>query len=381
MRAFVSAAEAIVGLSGGVDSSVAALLLQRSGASIAGLFMQNWEEDERNGPCRADADRKDAVAICARLGIPLHTRNFSAEYWDQVFARFLDEYRRGRTPNPDVLCNREIKFSRFLDHARALGASKIATGHYARVDEVDGRFRLRRAHDAGKDQTYFLHALGQPALASTLFPLGELHKNQVRDLAREAGFATHDKKDSTGICFIGERDFRSFLAGYLPARPGEMRTPDGVAVGEHPGVFYFTLGQRSGLGIGGRRGSEGEPWYVVGKDVADNVLYVAQGNANDWLQSHLLDAGELTWIAGQAPAAQFRCTAMTRYRQPDQACLVEVDGDRCRVRFEQAQRAVTPGQSVVFYDGDVCLGGGVIERCDAPFGGLRPQPQAERADA
>jgi tRNA-specific 2-thiouridylase len=374
--------DVIVGLSGGVDSSVAALLLQRSGASIAGLFMQNWEEDERNGPCRADADRKDAVAICARLGIPLHARNFSAEYWDQVFARFLDEYRRGRTPNPDVLCNREIKFSLFLDHARALGAAKIATGHYARVDQAEGLYRLRRALDAGKDQTYFLHALGQPALASTLFPLGELHKSQVRDLARQAGFATHDKKDSTGICFIGERDFRSFLAGYLPAQPGEMRTPGGAAVGEHPGVFYFTLGQRSGLGIGGRRGSEGEPWYVVGKDVADNVLYVAQGNANDWLQSHVLDAGELSWIAGKAPAAQFRCTAMTRYRQPDQDCLVEVDGDRCRVRFAQAQRAVTPGQSVVFYDGDVCLGGGVIERCDAPFGGLRPQPRAmERADA
>ncbi|WP_345776907.1 tRNA 2-thiouridine(34) synthase MnmA [Dokdonella sp.] len=371
----MNAADTIVGLSGGVDSSVAALLQQRSGAAIAGLFMQNWEEDERHGPCRADADRKDAVAICAKLGIALHTRNFAAEYWDQVFARFLDEYRRGRTPNPDVLCNREIKFSLFLDHAHALGASKIATGHYARVDEVDGRFRLRRALDAGKDQTYFLHALGQTALAATLFPLGELHKSEVRALAREAGFATHDKKDSTGICFIGERDFRQFLSGYLPAQPGPMRTPDGVAVGEHPGVFYFTLGQRSGLGIGGRRGSEGEPWYVVGKDVADNVLYVAQGNANDWLQSHTLDAAELTWIAGAAPAAEFRCTAMTRYRQADQACRVEVDGERCRVHFDDAQRAVTPGQSVVFYDGDVCLGGGVIERSDAPFGGLRPAPR------
>ncbi len=377
----VADAEVIVGLSGGVDSSVAALLLQRAGTGIAGLFMQNWEEDERNGPCRADADRKDAVAVCARLGIPLHTRNFASEYWDQVFERFLAEYRRGRTPNPDVLCNREIKFKTFLDHARALGAGKIATGHYARVDEVDGRFRLRRALDTGKDQTYFLHALGQAALSATLFPLGELQKSDVRELARAAGFATHDKKDSTGICFIGERDFRDFLSGYIPAQPGEMRTPDGTPVGEHPGVFYFTLGQRSGLGIGGRRGTEGEPWYVVGKDVARNVLYVAQGNANDWLQSHVLEAVELTWIAGAPPAQEFRCTAMTRYRQPAQACRVEIDGDRCRVRFDEPQRAVTPGQSVVFYEGDVCLGGGVIECSDAPFGGLPAQSTTEVAHA
>ncbi len=360
----------IVGLSGGVDSSVTALLLQRAGVDIAGLFMQNWEEDERNGPCRADADRKDAVAICARLGIVLHTRNFSAEYWDQVFEHFLAEYRRGRTPNPDVLCNREIKFKTFLDHARALGAEKIATGHYARMDEADGRFRLRRALDAGKDQTYFLHALGQSALSATLFPLGELQKSDVRELAREAGFATHDKKDSTGICFIGERDFRSFLSEYIPARSGEMRTPEGELVGEHPGVFYFTLGQRSGLGIGGRSGSEGEPWYVVGKDVARNVLYVAQGNANHWLQSHRLDAEEPTWIAGEPPAMEFRCTAMTRYRQTPQECTVTLHANGCHVVFDQPQRAVTPGQSVVFYDGDVCLGGAVIEASDAPFGGL-----------
>jgi tRNA-specific 2-thiouridylase len=365
----VTDARIIVGMSGGVDSSVAALLLQRSAEPIAGLFMQNWEEDDRNGPCRADEDRKDAVAVCARLGIPLYTRNFSAEYWDQVFAQFLDEYRRGRTPNPDVLCNREIKFKTFLDHARALGAEKIATGHYARVDEVDGRWRLLRARDAGKDQTYFLHALGQHALAATLFPLGEMHKAEVRELARETGLATHDKKDSTGICFIGERDFREFLSTYIPASPGAMRTPEGVTVGEHQGVFYYTLGQRSGLGIGGRRDADGEPWYVVGKDVASNVLYVAQGNANRWLHSHRLAAGTLTWVAGAAPGGVFRCAAMTRYRQPAQACRVEIDGDACHVIFDEPQRAVTPGQSVVFYDGEVCLGGGIIERCDAPFGG------------
>ncbi len=361
-------------MSGGVDSSVAALLLQDSGESIAGLFMQNWEEDDRQGPCRADEDRKDAVAICAKLGIALHARNFSAEYWDQVFAHFLDEYRRGRTPNPDVLCNREIKFKTFLDHAHALGAEKIATGHYARVDEVDGRFRLLRALDHGKDQTYFLHALGQHALAATLFPLGDMHKDDVRRLARGAGFATHDKKDSTGICFIGERDFRTFLSGYIPAQPGPMQTPDGVTVGEHPGVFYFTLGQRSGLGIGGRRGAEGEPWYVVGKDVTTNVLYVAQGNANHWLHSRHLSASSLTWIAGAAPSTAFRCTAMTRYRQTAQACHVALDADRAIVTFDEPQRAVTPGQSVVFYDGDECLGGGVIDSSDAPFGGWNGEP-------
>jgi len=362
-------ANTIVGMSGGVDSSVAALLLQRSGESIAGLFMQNWEEDERNGPCRADEDRKDAVAVCARLGIPLYLRNFADAYWDQVFEHFIAEYRRGRTPNPDVLCNREIKFKTFLDHARALGARKIATGHYARVDCVDGRWRLLRARDADKDQTYFLHALGQQALAATLFPLGEIEKADVRRLAREAGLATHDKKDSTGICFIGERDFRSFLSAYIPSQPGAMRTPDGTTVGEHAGVFYYTLGQRSGLGIGGRRGAEGEPWYVIGKDVVDNVLYVAQGNANHWLQSRRLAASGLSWIGGAAPGSTLRCVAMTRYRQPPQACQVEIDGDACHIRFDEPQRAVTPGQSVVFYDGDECLGGGVIERSDAAYGG------------
>jgi len=359
----------IVGMSGGVDSSVAALLLQRANVPIAGMFMQNWEEDDRQGPCRADADRKDALAVCARLGIPLHMRNFAAEYWDGVFAHFLDEYRAGRTPNPDVLCNREIKFKTFLEHARALGADKIATGHYARVERIDGRWHLLRARDGAKDQSYFLHALSQDALSATLFPVGELVKADVRAIAREAMLPTHAKKDSTGICFIGERDFRAFLGEYIPAQSGEIRTPEGATVGEHAGVFFYTLGQRGGLGIGGRADGSGDPWYVVGKDVAQNVLIAAQGNANEWLQSTRLVANATTWIDGAAPARAFRCTAKTRYRQADQACAVRVAGNVCEVVFDEAQRAVTPGQSVVFYDGDVCLGGGVIQKSDAPFGG------------
>ncbi|MFK2898853.1 tRNA 2-thiouridine(34) synthase MnmA [Dyella jejuensis] len=360
----------MLGVSGGVDSSVAALLLQQAGHEVQGLFMQNWEEDNRSGPCTTDTDRKDAVAVCGRLGIPFHARNFAAEYWDGVFEHFLAEYRAGRTPNPDVLCNREIKFKTFLDEARALGAEKIATGHYARVDCQEGRFRLLRAVDAGKDQTYFLHALGQRQLAATLFPVGEIEKSRVRELAREAALPTHAKKDSTGICFIGERDFRQFLTQYIPARPGEMRSPDGRLIGEHQGVMYYTLGQRNGLGIGGRQHAGGEPWYVVGKDVARNVLYVAQGGENAWLHSHRLVAESPTWIAGTPPAAEFRCTAKTRYRQQDQACVVSVDAAQVEVRFETPQRAVTPGQSVVFYAGEACLGGAVISATDAAYGGL-----------
>ncbi|WP_404636096.1 tRNA 2-thiouridine(34) synthase MnmA [Dyella ginsengisoli] len=362
----------MLGISGGVDSSVAALVLQQSGYEVEGLFMQNWEEDDRSGPCTADADRKDAVAVCGRLGIPFHARNFAAEYWDGVFEHFLAEYRAGRTPNPDVLCNREIKFKTFLTEARALGAEKIATGHYARVDECDGRFRLLRAADTAKDQTYFLHALGQAQLSATLFPIGHLPKERVRAMAREAALPTHAKKDSTGICFIGERDFREFLSQYIPARPGVMCTPEGLEVGEHQGVMYYTLGQRQGLGIGGRHGASGEAWYVVGKEVASNVLIVAQGGENHWLQSTRLLADDPHWVAGQAPGAHFRCTAKTRYRQTDQACEVHCRDGRLDVTFDQPQRAVTPGQSVVFYDGEACLGGAVIAATDAPFGGLSP---------
>ncbi|WP_049622833.1 tRNA 2-thiouridine(34) synthase MnmA [Frateuria defendens] len=363
----------MLGMSGGVDSSVAALLLQQAGHEVEGLFMQNWEEDERTGPCTADADRKDAVAVCGRLGIPFHARNFAAEYWDGVFEHFLAEYRAGRTPNPDVLCNREIKFKTFLDEARALGAEKIATGHYARVDFRDGQYRLLRAVDQAKDQTYFLHALGQAQLAATLFPVGEIEKARVREMARAAALPTHAKKDSTGICFIGERDFRAFLGQYIPARPGEMRTPEGVRIGEHQGAMYYTLGQRNGLGIGGRAGVGGAPWYVVGKDVAANVLYVAQGGENRWLYSRRLRSEAPSWVAGGPPAAQFRCTAKTRYRQHDQACTVNVLGDGLEVMFDVPQRAVTPGQSLVLYDGEACLGGAVIAATDAPFGGL-PTP-------
>ena len=362
----------MLGISGGVDSSVAGLLLQRDGYAVEGLFMQNWEEDDQEAPCTTDADRKDALTVCGQLGIPFHARNFSRQYWDGVFTHFLDEYRAGRTPNPDVACNREIKFKTFLDTARELGAEKIATGHYARVGERDGRYQLLRALDTAKDQTYFLHTLGQQQLAATLFPVGALEKPQVRALARKAQLSTSAKKDSTGICFIGERDFRSFLARYIPARPGAMRTPDGTCVGTHQGAMYYTLGQRSGLGIGGRHDASGAPWYVVGKDVAANVLVVAQGGESRWLQSRRLRAEPPSWVAGFAPAGDFRCTARTRYRQSDQSCTVKLVSDGIEVQFDEPQRAVTPGQSVVLYAGAVCLGGAVIAATDAAFGGLSP---------
>ena len=361
-----------VGMSGGVDSSVAALLLKRAGHDVSGLFMLNWEDEDAESGCHADADRKDALAVCAKLGLPFRSANFAAEYRERVFAYFLDEYRAGRTPNPDVLCNREIKFGTFLDEAHADGAEKIATGHYARNDCIDGRWRLLRAHDAGKDQTYFLHMLDQDQLSAAMFPLGDLEKVEVRKMADEAGLPVAAKKDSTGICFIGERDFRVFLSAYLPALPGQLRTPHGRSLGEHDGAMFYTLGQRSGLHIGGRADGSGEPWYVVGKDVATNVVYVDQGHDSPWLQSRALSASGAHWIAGNSPAASFDCTAMTRYRQPPQACHVEVDGDRCTVRFDEMQRAVAPGQSVVFYGGDECLGGAVIDATDAPPIGTAP---------
>jgi len=363
----VSAARTIVGMSGGVDSSVAALLLRDAGEPIAGLFMQNWADDG-SGDCRAEDDRRDAVAVCGRLGIPIHFRDFSREYWDGVFAHFLAEYAAGRTPNPDVLCNREIKFKYFLDAAQALGAEFIATGHYARIGRDGARVRLLRAADRGKDQSYFLHQLGQAQLAATRFPLGELQKDEVRRIAREAALPTHAKKDSTGICFIGERDFREFLVRYLPARPGEIRDPQGRVLGEHPGVFFFTLGQREGLQIGGVRGRDPAPWYVVAKDVANNVLVVDQGADSPHLLSTELWSEPAHWIAGAPPAGRFACAAQTRYRQREEACEVEVAEDgSLRVRFARPQRAVTPGQSLVLYSGDECLGGAVIAATDAPL--------------
>jgi tRNA-specific 2-thiouridylase len=362
----VSAPEVIVGVSGGVDSSVAALLLQREHRSIAGLYMQNWD-DEGIGECHAEDDRRDALGVCARLGIPFHARNFAREYWAGVFEHFVAEYRAGRTPNPDVLCNREIKFKAFLDEARALGAERIATGHYARVAHREGAWRLLRGVDAGKDQSYFLHQLGQQALARSLFPVGELPKAQVRRLAAEAGLPTAAKKDSTGICFIGERDFREFLGRYIPAQPGVIRAVDGMEVGTHAGVFFHTLGQREGLGIGGVRGRPAAPWFVVAKDVAANVLYVDQGEDSPWLRSRTLRSEAMHWIAGTPPAAGFRCEAQIRYRQAAQDCAVRVrDDGTLAVEFDAPQRAVTPGQSVVLYRGEECLGGAVIESTDAP---------------
>ena len=363
----MTAPRIMVGVSGGVDSSVAALRLVQAGESIAGLFMQNWADDG-SGDCRADEDRRDAVAVCGKLGIPFHFRDFSSEYWEGVFSHFLAEYAAGRTPNPDVLCNREVKFKHFLDAARELGAEKIATGHYARIATEGGVSKLLRAVDRNKDQSYFLHQLGQAQLSATLFPVGELQKSDLRGIARDAGLPTHDKKDSTGICFIGERDFREFLGRYLPAKTGEMRDPSGQRIGEHPGVFYFTLGQREGLQIGGVRGRAAAPWYVVGKDVANNILYVDQDTASPYLHSTRLWSESAHWVEGQPPARVFECTAQTRYRQTDEACRVEVleDGS-LSVRFQHPQRAVTPGQSVVLYQGDVCLGGAVIARTDAPL--------------
>lgn len=351
----------VVALSGGVDSSVAALRLAAEGHDLTGLFMKNWNDPDADGRCPWEEDVADALGVCERLGIPLNTVDLSAEYRDRVFDLFLSEYRAGRTPNPDVLCNREIKFKAFLEHARALGADRIATGHYARIDRHEGQYLLLKGVDPAKDQSYFLHALNQEQLAASLFPVGQLHKTEVRRIARAAGLCTHDKQDSTGICFIGERRFREFMSQYLPAQPGEILDTAGRVLGQHAGVFYYTLGQREGLGIGGVRGAPDAPWYVIDKDVAHNRLIVAQGHDHPALLSDALDADTLTWVAGAPPPFPLRCRAKTRYRQADQDCVIEpLDADRCRVRFDRAQRAVTPGQSVVFYQGDVCLGGGVI---------------------
>jgi len=369
----------VVGMSGGVDSSVAALLLQQQlgHGAVSGLFMKNWEENEPNGECPAERDVRDALAVCDRLGIELDAVNFAAAYRERVFGYFLAEYRAGRTPNPDILCNSEIKFRVFLDHALASGADRIATGHYARIEERDGVYRLLKGCDPGKDQSYFLHALTQQQLSRALFPLGGLRKSEVRRLAREAGFANHAKKDSTGICFIGERKFSEFLGQYLPARPGEIHSLEGELLGSHEGLMFYTLGQRKGLGIGGRLEGSGEAWYVVSKDVSNNILVVAQGHDHPALFSGALSTDGFHWIAGHPPARlPHRCRAKTRYRQEDQPCVVEQREGGCRVIFDRPQRAVTPGQFVVLYDGDVCLGGGVIA---ATEDGRLAQPGMARA--
>jgi tRNA-uridine 2-sulfurtransferase len=352
----------IVGMSGGVDSSVAALKLLEQGHNVTGLFMKNWEEDDGTEQCTAMQDLADAQQVSAILGMPLKTVNFAAEYWDDVFEIFLSEFAAGRTPNPDILCNKHIKFKAFLNYARSLGADYIATGHYARVNQQDDEYFLLKGLDPGKEQSYFLYTLGQMQLAHTLFPIGHLQKTEIRRLAEKAGFANHRKKDSTGICFIGERKFKEFLQRYLPTQPGQIRTPEGHYIAQHQGLMYYTLGQRQGLGIGGVKGAPDEPWYVLGKDLQNNILIVGQGHDHPLLLHNTLEANQLDWVSGEPLTSTLYCQAKTRYRQTDQTCRVEpLENERCRVVFEQPQRAITPGQSVVFYDGERCLGGGIIE--------------------
>ena len=351
----------IVGMSGGVDSSVAALLLLQQGYDVEGLFMKNWEEDDDEDYCAAAVDLEDAASVSEKLGIKLHTINFSSEYWDRVFQHFLDEYRAGRTPNPDILCNKEIKFHAFLEHARTLGADKIATGHYARNRTVSGKMQLLRGLDSNKDQSYFLHALNQYQLSHALFPVGEYDKPQIRELAKNNELMTYDKKDSTGICFIGERRFSTFLEKFLPAKPGEIHSVDGDVIGQHNGLMFYTLGQRKGLGIGGLKDSDEDPWYVVEKDLLNNVLKVAQGHNHPAMFNDILETAQVNWIAESEPE-ETRLQAKIRYRQSDQPCTFKQNGDgRYVVHFDEAQRAITPGQSIVFYQDEVCLGGGVIE--------------------
>ena len=353
----------IVGMSGGVDSSVAAYLLREQGYQVEGLFMKNWEQDDVDGYCAAAVDLADAQAVCDQLGIPLHSVNFSEAYWDRVFHHFLNEYQNARTPNPDVLCNKEIKFNAFLNHALTLGADFIATGHYARVETTDGVGALYKAKDRDKDQTYFLHAVDPAALAKTIFPVGELMKTEVRAIAQAQGLVTHAKKDSTGICFIGEKRFKTFLNEFILAKPGDIKNTDGMTLGRHDGLMFYTLGQRQGLGIGGTREGQEAPWYVVDKDVASNTLLVAQGNQHPMLYAQGLLCGKIHWLAPVSDHDMPKtCYAKTRYRQADQACIIapNYNNQPC-VMFSSPQRAVTPGQYIVFYDKNQCLGGAVIE--------------------
>lgn len=351
----------ILGMSGGVDSSVAALQLKEQGYDVIGVFMKNWDDTDEFGHCTAEEDAEDVRRVCDQIDIPFYTVNFEKEYSEKVFQYFLDEYKSGRTPNPDVMCNREIKFGEFLQKGLDLGADFIATGHYARLEERDGEFVLLRGNDSNKDQTYFLHALNQYQLSKAMFPIGHMPKPQVREIAAAAGLATAKKKDSTGVCFIGERNFKEFLSQYLPAQPGDIQTLDGEVKGRHDGLMYYTLGQRQGLGIGGS--GTGEPWFVADKDLERNILYVVQGDKHPRLYSKGLSATDVNWISTRKPQGEFTCTAKFRYRQPDQGVTVTLGEDgTAEVVFHEPQKAVTPGQSVVFYDGEICLGGGIIDK-------------------
>ncbi|MDO9746528.1 tRNA 2-thiouridine(34) synthase MnmA [Glaesserella parasuis] len=353
----------ICGMSGGVDSSVSAFILQQQGYQVEGLFMKNWEEDDDTDYCTAAADLADAQAVCDKLSIKLHKINFAAEYWDNVFEHFLAEYKAGRTPNPDILCNKEIKFKAFLEYAAEdLGADFIATGHYVRRPPLDQQPKLLRGLDSNKDQSYFLYTLSEQQVAQSLFPVGDIEKPIVRAIAEDLGLATAKKKDSTGICFIGERKFKDFLARYLPAQAGDIKTVDGQVIGRHDGLMYHTLGQRKGLGIGGVKGASENAWYVVEKDLVNNALIVAQGQDNSALLSSGLIASQLHWVDLQPIREKLRCTVKTRYRQADILCEIQpLDDETIRVIFDEPQIAVTPGQSAVFYQGEVCLGGGIIE--------------------
>lgn len=348
----------VVGMSGGVDSSVAALLLKEQGYDVIGIFMKNWDDTDENGVCTATEDYEDVIRVCNQIGIPYYAVNFEKQYWDKVFTYFLDEYKAGRTPNPDVMCNKEIKFKAFLEHALSLGADYLATGHYARVEHGENGVKMLRGLDENKDQTYFLNQLTEEQLSKVMFPIGSIEKSEVREIAKKAGLATAAKKDSTGICFIGERNFKEFLGNYLPAQPGSMETMEGETVGKHDGLMYYTIGQRHGLGIGGA----GDPWFVIGKDLKRNVLYVGQGFDNEKLYSDSIIADKVSWVS-KAPGETFECTAKFRYRQPDNKVTVTLlENGQAKVTFHSPIRAVTPGQAVVFYDGEVCLGGGTIDR-------------------
>jgi tRNA-specific 2-thiouridylase len=348
----------IVGMSGGVDSSVTALLLKEAGHHVEGIFMKNWEEDDTDTFCPASIDMADAQSVCDDLQIELHRVNFATEYWERVFTHFLAEYRAGRTPNPDILCNKEIKFKAFLDYAKQRGADAIATGHYVRTND---QHQLLKGLDNNKDQSYFLHTLTQNQLSQSLFPVGELQKETVREIATKAGFKNHTKKDSTGICFIGERKFKTFLNDYLPAQPGDIQTPEGKIIGQHDGLMFYTLGQRQGLKIGGLRNAPESPWYVVAKNMAENHLIVAQGHNHPLLFSNALIAEQVHWINGKPDQFPLQISAKTRYRQTDQACIIHpLSEHQYKIIFAEPQRAVTPGQSVVFYQEDICLGGGII---------------------